>query len=238
MPSWFPQHRFEAHMMTLNLVEQPPGPDQQSILDRAPAPVRARLRRTALRLADLSLDAWQAAVVQDRPHPRRPKQDRTHDLLRRMNLFPDRGDCPKCASGEIRDGRCHPRPPAMTSCGREAPLTKRQKLSPRAQALALHMTSAMGQRPARPGPGRPSNPRVLDALSEAAGYLVCAWPRRRKGYNPGSPYTLLADLCASIRPPLFDLVAAKTLRTRILRHRTPSRRRSRRQAERRHAARR
>jgi hypothetical protein len=222
-PSPFPLHRFEAHMLTLSHAEK--------ILESAPAAVRARVRRTAVRLADLSLRAWRTAAVQDRPDPRRPDQDRSHDLLRRMNLARARGDCPKCASGELRDGRCQPRPPATTSCGREVPiLTKRQELSLRAEAMALHMTAAMGQRAPRPGSGRPSNPRVLDALSEAASYLVRAWPRRRKGYAPGSPYALLADLCAAIRPPLFDLcdhdkdgqavaVAAETLRRRIQKHR-------------------
>src|SRR5688572_16507624 len=74
---FFPQHKFEAHMLTLQQAE--------AVIARAPVRVRARLRRTARRLADASFAAWRTASVQDTPRPPR-HHDRSHDLLRRMNL--------------------------------------------------------------------------------------------------------------------------------------------------------
>jgi hypothetical protein len=63
-------------------------------------------------------------------------------------------------------------------------------MSPRPGQLSSQKAknaAAMGNQPARSGRGRPSNPRALDVLSEAASHLVPAWPRRTKGYAPGSP---------------------------------------------------
>jgi hypothetical protein len=191
--STLPLHRFEAHMLTLGLVEP--------ILERAPAAVQPRLRRAALRLADLSLAAWRAGAAPDKPDRRRA-QDRVAGRLRRMNV--------------------------------KAP-TRRQALSPYAEAMTLHMTAGA---PRVRGKGRPYDPRVLDVLSDAATRLAAGWPvwptRRkaaRRGSPSGSPYVLLQKLCAAIRPELLDLytfdaagrpvvVAAPTLRRRILKHRT------------------
>ena len=47
--------------------------------------------------------------------------------------------------------------------------------------------------------------QVLDTLSLAADFLVRSWPPRRTAAAPGSPYALLREVCAAIRPELLDL---------------------------------